>query len=107
VEELFRMYYHNSGEYLNSIPDLVEAAPNVLELQGADTDTDLTVQSYLESDQGEAQVDELAKKILPMVQGVPTFLFKRSDKPNMSPPTFSGGQPPHMFELAFESLLEK
>jgi predicted DsbA family dithiol-disulfide isomerase len=112
VEELFRMYYHNSGKYLNSIPDLVEAAQNVGLKGGADTDTDTNtdltgVQAYLESDQGEAEVDELAKKVLPMVQGVPTFLFKRSDKPNMTPLTFSGGQPPHMFELAFENLLEK
>jgi predicted DsbA family dithiol-disulfide isomerase len=96
VEELFRMYYEG-GKHLNSVTDLVESANNV-GLQGDD------VKAYLESDQGEAEVDALAKKVQPMAQGAPTFLFKRSDKPNMRPLTFSGGQPPHMFGLAFETL---
>lgn len=96
VEELFRMYYEG-GKHLNSISDLVESAKHV----GLDGDV---VKAYLESDQGEAEVDATAKKFKPMAQGAPTFLFKRSDKPNMRPLTFSGGQPPHMFGVAFESL---
>lgn len=96
VEELFRMYYEG-GKHLNSISDLVESAKSV----GLDGDV---VKAYLESDQGEAEVDALAKKVQPMAQGAPTFLFKRSDNPDMRPLTFSGGQPPHMFGLAFETL---
>jgi predicted DsbA family dithiol-disulfide isomerase len=96
VEELFRMYYEG-GKHLNSISDLVESAKSV----GFDGDV---VKAYLESDEGEAEVDALAAKVQPMAQGAPTFLFKRADKPDMRPLTFSGGQPPHMFGLAFETL---
>jgi predicted DsbA family dithiol-disulfide isomerase len=96
VEELFCMYYEG-GKHLNSISDLVESAKSV----GFDGDV---VKAYLESDEGEAEVDALAKKVQPMAQGAPTFLFKRSDRPDMRPLTFSGGQPPHMFGLAFETL---
>jgi predicted DsbA family dithiol-disulfide isomerase len=96
VEELFRMYYEG-GKHLNSISDLVESAKSV----GFDGDV---VKAYLESDEGEAAVDALAEKVQPMAQGAPTFLFKRSDTPNMKPFSFSGGQPPHMFGLAFETL---
>jgi predicted DsbA family dithiol-disulfide isomerase len=96
VEELFRMYYEVAGKHLNSVNDLVESAANV----GLSGD----VQAYLESSEGEAEVDKAAAKAKRMAQGVPTFLFTRADKPHMTPLSFSGGQPPHMFALAFETL---
>ncbi|EEC51567.1 predicted protein [Phaeodactylum tricornutum CCAP 1055/1] len=95
VEELFHIYYEE-GKRLNSVSDLENAA-NAVGLNG-------DVRAYLLSDQDEKEVFETAAKIKKDASGVPTFLFSRSDLPEMKPVSFSGGQPPTSFLAIFKHL---
>jgi len=96
VEALFRMYYVE-GKHLNSVEHLVETA-EVVGLSG--------VKDYLESNEDENSVYEHAAHVKGTANGVPTFLFTRSDQPNSRPISFSGGQPTEAFLEVFEHLSE-
>eukprot|EP00977_Amphora_coffeiformis_P011965 scaffold2919_cov161-Amphora_coffeaeformis.AAC.2 len=96
VEELFHMFNIQS-KHLNSIEHLVEAAVQV----GLDRND---VQSYLQSDQDEDEILDHAEEIKYLAEGIPTFIFTRLDREDVTPFAFSGAQPPEAFHRVFERL---
>lgn len=98
VEEIFHMFNVRSG-HLNSIDHLVEAAGRV----GLDRED---VRSYLSTDQDEDDVFDLADEIRYLAEGVPTFIFTRLDRPDVTPLAFSGARPPDDFRRVFERLAD-
>jgi len=98
VEELFRMYYEE-GKDLNSVEDLVESAKRIgLEGEGDDDE----IRAFLLGDEKEDDIDRKAGEVRSLAHGVPTFLFRRTDRPDLEATTFSGGQPPAAFRRVFD-----
>ena len=104
-ELLFQMYYVEGG-HLNSIPDLVKAALDLLELDGVGDDAAAVITKYLESDEDKQAVDSLAAKYKPMASGVPTFLLSRQEAGQGERPLImSGARPPGAFIDVFHKLV--